>query len=85
MKKKTIKRLNKKRTLRKSRRCRKKLTGGRNIHKINGMQPIPLPKVPQHIEPAKTINTRINLKGGFKADIVDNIEDRDDDWIITKQ
>ena len=24
-------------------------------------------------------------KGGFKADIVDNLEDRDDDWIITKQ
>jgi sRNA-binding protein len=26
-----------------------------------------------------------NKKGGFKTDIVDNLEDRDDDWIITKQ
>lgn len=24
-------------------------------------------------------------KGGFKIDSVDNIEDRDDDWLITKQ
>ena len=24
-------------------------------------------------------------KGGFKTDIVDDLEDRDDDWIITKQ
>lgn len=26
-----------------------------------------------------------NKKGGFKTDVVDNLEDRDDDWIITKQ
>lgn len=82
---KTVKRRNKKRKLRKSRRNRKNLTGGRIIHRIDGMQPIPLPKVPQPIHPVKNINTRINLKGGFKADIVDNIEDRDDDWVITKQ
>ena len=24
-------------------------------------------------------------KGGFKTDVVDDLEDRDDDWIITKQ
>lgn len=47
--------------------------------KNTNIRPIPLPKVPEPIHPVTKI------KGGFKTDIVDNLEDRDDDWIITKQ
>jgi len=50
---------------------------------------LPLPNIPSPINPI--LNKKITKrgvswkKGGFKADIVDYLEDRDDDWMITKQ
>lgn len=81
---KSVKKRDKKRIVRKSRQNRKKRKGG-SISRRDRVQPIPLPKVPQPINPVRNVNIHRNIKGGFKADIVDNIEDRDDDWLITKQ
>jgi hypothetical protein len=56
---------------------------------INSLPKLPLPNIPSPIKPVsnKKITRRggIYKKGGFKADVVDNLEDRDDDWMITKQ
>jgi len=50
---------------------------------------LPLPNIPSPINPVsnKKITRRggAYTKGGFKADVVDDLEDRDDDWMITKQ
>ena len=77
------KRTNKKSRFNKKSRSRrnsnsKKIRGGK-IERVS--TPIPLPKVPPLAPPL----TRPKQKGGFKADEVDILEDRDDDWMITKQ
>lgn len=72
----------------KSRRNTKKLRGGK-IGELSPRQPpIALPEVPPFAPPLSSTGgkkTKRIQKGGFKADEVDILEDRDDDWMITKQ
>ena len=79
----------------KSKNTRK--TGG----KVANYKPIPLPEVPSLIDNTiqdimdetanmipyggKPKSKKRHYRGGFKTDSVDEIEDRDDDWIRSKQ
>jgi hypothetical protein len=72
----------------KSRRNVKKTCGGKIRELPPPQPPISLPKVPPFAPPLSNTRgkkTKRIQKGGFKADEVDILEDRDDDWIITKQ
>jgi hypothetical protein len=62
---------------------------GGNIPIPNAPLPkIPLPNIPNPIQPVSngiSGGKKWLKKGGFKIDAVDDLEDRDDDWMITKQ
>ena len=73
------------RSNKKSKRNTKKLRGGKIGQLPSRQKPIPLPNVPSLAPPVIKHKFTRKQKGGFRADEVDILEDRDDDWIITKQ